>query len=234
MGAELSDETEKAVERLDEVGRRAARIAHELNNLLTCIRTSAALLLEEERDPERLEDLRRIEEATARATELARELRALPRAADDEPAPAAKSERARAAETSTVLLVEHDPPMRIAAFRALKELGYRVIPCGDGEEAVEMIRERRAEVTLVLLALGLPRRAGQPTLRALAEVAPALPVVIAAEPGELDEARALLDSGARGLSTKPYERRALAQVLSLALAGKKSGAPASSAPGASD
>jgi len=64
-------------QRLESLGQLAGGIAHDFNNLLTVISASASLLGVDERERERLEELRFIREAVARGAELTRRLLAL-------------------------------------------------------------------------------------------------------------------------------------------------------------
>lgn len=62
--------------------------------------------------------------------------------------------------SETILLVEDDEHLLAAAARILERLGYRVILARDGEEALQIYRERSAEVDLVLTDVMLPKRTG--------------------------------------------------------------------------
>jgi CheY-like chemotaxis protein len=56
----------------------------------------------------------------------------------------------------TILLVEDDPSVRVSVQTALSGLGYRVICVPSGEEALEVLRERRNEIRLLLTDLIMP------------------------------------------------------------------------------
>lgn len=58
----------------------------------------------------------------------------------------------------------------------LKERGYNVIPVGNGEDAVRLVKEKRFD--LVLLDEFMPGLSGLETLEAIKGVSPALPVVM--------------------------------------------------------
>jgi signal transduction histidine kinase len=67
-------ESRRASERLEAIGTLAAGVAHDFNNAMASVRTLASLLRLRESDPERIEDLRLIEDATDRAALLTRSL----------------------------------------------------------------------------------------------------------------------------------------------------------------
>ncbi|MEQ8887709.1 MAG: ATP-binding protein, partial [Sandaracinaceae bacterium] len=64
-------------QRLESLGRLAGGVAHEFNNLLTVVHGSASLLLLEEDDPEKVEELRVIIDAAERSEQLTRKLLAM-------------------------------------------------------------------------------------------------------------------------------------------------------------
>lgn len=64
-----------------------------------------------------------------------------------------------------VLLVEDSKFLRLATERALARAGYEVCTACDGEQGLEMAREKRPDV--ILLDLLLPKKAGPDVLRAL-------------------------------------------------------------------
>jgi len=79
---------------------------------------------------------------------------------------------------ATILLVEDEPTIRGIAKMYLERDGHHVIPAVDGEEAMELWRQRRAGIDLVLTDLMLPRsvngyqlverlQAEQPDLKAI-------------------------------------------------------------------
>jgi len=60
----------------------------------------------------------------------------------------------------TILLVEDDGTVRALAERTLKEYGYDVLKGDNGEEAVEIFRERKG-IDLVLIDVVMPRMGGK-------------------------------------------------------------------------
>jgi two-component system cell cycle sensor histidine kinase/response regulator CckA len=70
-------------QRLESIGTLAGGIAHDLNNVLTPILGSVAMLREGERDPERLEDLATMELCARRGADMVRQLLAFARGRED-------------------------------------------------------------------------------------------------------------------------------------------------------
>jgi two-component system, chemotaxis family, chemotaxis protein CheY len=98
----------------------------------------------------------------------------------------------------TILLVEDDFDVREALVETLREEGYRVDCAGDGEQALEYLRDG-GRPGLILLDLMMPRMSGS-EFRMVQRVDPALrdlPVVLLSADGRMDEkARALEVAGA--------------------------------------
>jgi two-component system cell cycle sensor histidine kinase/response regulator CckA len=114
--------------------------------------------------------------------------------------------------SGTVLLVEDEQLVRVATFRALRQLGYQVIACADGDEAVEIFRDRRADIHGVLLDVAMPKMSGRQTYIALHEIDPQVRVLLMAG-NDGDEVDRILSLGAREFLPKPFELRALSQAL---------------------
>ena len=56
----------------------------------------------------------------------------------------------------TILLAEDDPALRVAVRQALAQLGYRILEAPTGIKALEVWRENRAEISLLLTDLVMP------------------------------------------------------------------------------
>lgn len=77
-----------------------------------------------------------------------------------------------------ILLVEDSKFLRIATERALVRAGYIVCSAEDGEQAIQMARDRLPD--LILLDMLLPKTSGHDVLRALKKeiVTAHIPVVV--------------------------------------------------------
>jgi len=64
-----------------------------------------------------------------------------------------------------ILLVDDSKFLRLATERALARAGYEVITAADGENALEMAREKKPDV--ILLDMLLPKMTGPDVLKAL-------------------------------------------------------------------
>jgi signal transduction histidine kinase/CheY-like chemotaxis protein len=112
---------------------------------------------------------------------------------------AAAKQRAR----GVVLVVDDEPVVRTATARLVEQLGLAAVTAADGEQAVEVYKQRQKEIVLVLLDMVMPKLPGPACYRALRELG-MTPVLIVTGYAADRAAQDLLDSGADGLLEKPY------------------------------
>ena len=100
-----------------------------------------------------------------------------------------------------ILLVEDSKFLRLATERALARVGYEMCSAVDGEEALQMAREKMPD--LILLDMLLPKMSGPDVLLALKKDAltKAIPVVVISGMSQKNAARLQAD-GAAGFMEK--------------------------------
>ena len=112
-----------------------------------------------------------------------------------------------------VLVVEDEPALAAAVSEALTDAGFRVDRAGDGQEALERIRERVYD--LVVCDLKMPRMDGRALYKAISDASPTLArriVFVTGDVAGTDTERFLEESGSRWLA-KPFR---LADLLTVA------------------
>ncbi len=140
----------------------------------------------------------------------------LPRApAGEEAAPALRAgPPGRGHET--ILLADDEPMILGLGKTILQHHGYQVLLAEDGEEAVRVFEERRADIGLVVLDLTMPRLSGRDAFRRMMQIDPGVRVVFAS--GYSAE---VLGDGERaqacGFVGKPYRPDDLARTVRAAL-----------------
>ena len=77
----------------------------------------------------------------------------------------------------TVLLGEDEGSIRMLAERILTESGYTVLLARSGEEAVDLFRQHRDEISLVILDMVMPRMGGKDAFEAMRKEKPGLKVI---------------------------------------------------------
>jgi CheY-like chemotaxis protein len=117
-----------------------------------------------------------------------------------------------------VLLVDDEADFRRATRAPLERRGFAVTEAGDGETALEMIRQARPDI--VLLDLKMPGRSGIETLRELRRIEPRLPVIVLTGHGGFSEALAGIRLQIVDFLQKPMDiDRLAARILHLVSSG---------------
>jgi two-component system response regulator MprA len=128
------------------------------------------------------------------------------------------------AEQARILVVDDEPAVQSALFRALSLEHYEVAQAADGREALERLGAAAYEA--VILDIAMPRMDGLEVCRRLREGGDSTPVLMLTARGEVDDRVAGLDAGADDYLVKPFAlRELLARVRALLRrAGEEDGA----------
>ncbi len=107
-------------------------------------------------------------------------------------------------EPALILIIDDEEVVRRAAAAALMHHGHRVRQASSGREGIEILREEKGGISLVLLDLNMPGWSGTETLSELRKFLPEVEVVVSSGYGE-EQAMSLF-SGQRvsGFIQKPY------------------------------
>ncbi len=125
----------------------------------------------------------------------------------------------RAGCRGTILVVDDEVAIRDLTTDILVERGYDVLLAASGDEALEILGRRGAEVDLVILDIIMPGMTGLDTLRRIHEIDPRKRVLLSSgysPEGTQAEARA---EGAAGFVQKPYRVADLSTAVRNALGG---------------
>jgi two-component system, cell cycle sensor histidine kinase and response regulator CckA len=105
----------------------------------------------------------------------------------------------------TILVVDDEVGLLTSLSKALETLGYKVLTAIGGAEAVEIVREHRDELSLVILDLIMPEMSGAKTYDALRKIAPKLKVLLSSGYSIEGQADELLARGYSGFIQKPFD-----------------------------
>jgi two-component system, OmpR family, response regulator MprA len=111
------------------------------------------------------------------------------------------------AEQARILVVDDEPAVQNALFRALTLEHYEVAKAGDGQEALDRLENSPYEA--VILDIAMPRVDGLDVCRRLREGGDTTPVLMLTARGEVDDRVAGLDAGADDYLVKPFALREL-------------------------
>jgi two-component system, OmpR family, response regulator MprA len=110
-------------------------------------------------------------------------------------------------EQARILVVDDEPAVQNALFRALTLEHYDVANASDGLEALELLGTSPYEA--VILDIAMPRMSGLDVCRRLRAGGDSTPVLMLTARGEVDDRVAGLDAGADDYLVKPFALREL-------------------------
>lgn len=120
--------------------------------------------------------------------------------------------------TGRVLLADDEPDVRAVVRAMLESLGYKVAEARDGSEAVEVFRQRHAEIDLVLLDQRMPRMTGEAALAEMRQIAPGVRAILASGYDESGRIHEIVAAGFGGFIQKPFRRQELGEKIAELLA----------------
>ncbi len=139
--------------------------------------------------------------------------------------PVTASERAESAKSTAevrggkgrILLIDDEEMIRITGRRMLESVGFEVAVADSGTAALELFRDRHAQVDLVILDLSMPVMDGVECFFKLKAIAADVRVLICTGHGSHPGSRTILDHGAVGMVNKPFELQQIADAVSEAI-----------------
>lgn len=102
------------------------------------------------------------------------------------------------------LLVDDDETVLQLGKEMLARLGFRVLAVQDGQEAIDLYRQRHEELGLVVLDLTMPGISGSEVYATLQKLDATVPVIMSSGYTEQDVLDRLGSRGLRGFLQKPY------------------------------
>lgn len=74
--------------------------------------------------------------------------------------------------TETILIVEDDATVRKVVEDVLIDSGYQIITAEDGQQAVEIFRENRSAIQLILMDMIMPKKSGMEAFKEIKQLDP--------------------------------------------------------------
>ncbi|MGE5790763.1 MAG: response regulator [Syntrophaceae bacterium] len=106
--------------------------------------------------------------------------------------------------TETILLVDDEDVVLEVNREILENQGYAVITARNGKEALEIYRDRRDEIALVLLDMVMPGINGEETFGLLKRIDPEVKVILASGYSTNDQIRNMMRNGCCAFLQKPF------------------------------
>ncbi|MDO9110745.1 MAG: response regulator, partial [Desulfatirhabdiaceae bacterium] len=113
--------------------------------------------------------------------------------------------------SATILLVDDEELIIDVGQAMLERLGYRVVVCREGREAVKVITDMEDEIDLVILDMIMPGMDGGKTFERIREIQPDMPVILSSGYAINGNADKIMSRGCSGFIQKPYNMLELSQ-----------------------
>ena len=113
----------------------------------------------------------------------------------------------------TVLLVEDEEMMVLLLRKTFGKHGYNVLVALDGEEALNLFQEHKHKLDVVLLDIGLPKKAGWEVILTMKEQNPQVSIVVSSGYIDPESKTKMYKAGIRNFVDKPYTPDAVVEIL---------------------
>ena len=111
----------------------------------------------------------------------------------------------------TILLVDDEKMIIGVGKQIIKRLGYDVLTAGGGKEAIEIYKENRDKIDLVILDMIMPVMGGGETFEKLKEIDSNVRVLLSSGYSLTSEASEIIAKGCAGFIQKPFYMKELSQ-----------------------
>jgi len=118
----------------------------------------------------------------------------------------------------TILIIDDEPMIREMARDMLSTIGYKVFVCDNGEDGIELYKDKYNEIDLVLLDLIMPKMNGVTTYENLRKIKDDVKVIISSGIGDLEKKKELHNLGISAFLEKPYSLKSMSDNIDRILA----------------
>ncbi|MFB3925975.1 MAG: response regulator, partial [Syntrophales bacterium] len=113
--------------------------------------------------------------------------------------------------SETILLVDDEETILRVTAEILRKLGYHVLICHSGREAIRMYESRGSGIDLVILDMIMPDLGGRETFEKLKEIDARVRVILSSGYSLNDQATRIMELGCNAFIQKPFNMRELSQ-----------------------
>ena len=122
--------------------------------------------------------------------------------------------------TETVLLIDDEDVILEVGRALLEAMGYRVLTARDGKEAIELYKNNRDRIDLVILDIVMPRMGGGEAYDKMKEISPNVKVLLSSGYSIDSQAKEILARGCDAFIQKPFGMLELSQKIREVLQNK--------------
>jgi len=113
----------------------------------------------------------------------------------------------------TVLFVDDEEMIIDVSKEMLKTLGYEVLTARNGREAIEVYKENRDRIDIVIMDMIMPEMGGGEAYDRLKEINPDIKVLLSSGYSINGQAKEILERGCNGFVQKPYSIKDLSRTI---------------------
>ena len=113
-----------------------------------------------------------------------------------------------------ILLVDDEELIRVTGKYSLNEMGYDVLLAGNGIEAVDIFKEKFAEIDLVVMDMIMPEMNGREAFYKMKEIDPNCKIIISSGFTKDDNLKKLKEDGLLGFIQKPFKEYEMSKLIS--------------------
>lgn len=113
----------------------------------------------------------------------------------------------------TIFIVEDEPLMLRLLEKFFSRRGYEVLVASDGEQAIEVYRQNKLQIDVVLLDIRLPKSTGEEVFRRMKAQNAGVKAVMASGFVDPEKRTEMALAGVKRFVTKPYVLDELLEVL---------------------
>ena len=115
--------------------------------------------------------------------------------------------------TESILLVDDEEMIIEVGQEILQEMGYKVFLARTGREAVEVYKDNRQEIDMVILDMIMPDMGGGEAYDKMKEIHPGVKVLLSSGYSVEGQASEILARGCNGFIQKPFSAKQLSQTI---------------------
>jgi len=115
--------------------------------------------------------------------------------------------------SETVLFVDDEDMIIEIAEELFEQLGYKVLTARSGKEAIEIYKENKEQIDIVILDMVMPDMSGHDAYDRMKDINPKIKVLLSSGYSIKGRATEILDRGCNGFIQKPFKMKELSQKL---------------------
>ncbi|MFH1672177.1 MAG: response regulator [Pseudomonadota bacterium] len=123
-------------------------------------------------------------------------------------------------KTGAILLVDDEEIILEVGKGLLEAIGYQALIAGDGKEAIEIYKENKGKIDVVILDMVMPEMGGGETYDRLREINSDIKVILASGYSIDGEASDILERGCNTFIQKPFQLKELSECINKVLSNE--------------